>query len=131
MSLVADGPETSTIGRPARALGSSAAISSGTVSTIASAPDDADVQVGDEAQRSAALAGAAVEGDRARLGAAGRAGRQRTVERVELARGERLVLDELEPVRAGASASRSAAIADAPRACGGEGRRPPPPADRR
>ena len=98
MSLVADGPETSTIGRPSRALGSSAAISSGTDSTIAVRPDHADVEVGHEAQRAAALARPAVEGDRAGDGAARRTGRQRTVEHVELARRQLLVLDELEPV---------------------------------
>ena len=99
MSLVADGPETRTIGRPSRALGSSAAMSSGTVSTICVGADHADVEVGNEAERATSLTGTPVERDRARLGAAGGAGRERAVERVELARVERRVLDELEPGR--------------------------------
>ena len=58
--------------------------------------NDADMQVGDEAQCPAALAGTAVESDRARLGASGGTGRHGPVERVEIAGAEGGVFDELD-----------------------------------
>lgn len=59
-------------------------------------PHDADVEVGHEADRPAPLPRAAVERDRARVGAGGGAGRQRPVERVELGRAQVVVLDQLD-----------------------------------
>ena len=57
------------------------------------------MQVGNEAECATSLTGTPVERDRARLGAAGRTCRDRAVERVELARVERRVLDELDTGR--------------------------------
>ena len=64
MSLVADGPLIQVCGR----RGSSRATASGTSATTWSLADDADVPVGQEGERPAALAGAVVEHDRAGLG---------------------------------------------------------------
>ncbi len=64
MSLVADGPLIQVCGR----VGSSRASASGTVPTIRLRTDDADVEVGQEAQRAAALTRTGIEDDRAGLG---------------------------------------------------------------
>ena len=58
--------------------------------------DDADVEVGHECDRAAALALAAVERDRARLGTRRGTGRQGAVEPVELGRREATVFDQLD-----------------------------------
>ena len=81
MSDVADGPETSTTGRPSRALGSSMRdqLRHGLDDLVGAY--DADVEIRDERDRAASLPRAAVERDRARLGARCRAGRERAVQR--------------------------------------------------
>ena len=58
--------------------------------------DDADVEVGDERERAAALARARGEDERAGLGDRDRAAGEHAVERVELARRQAVVLDDLD-----------------------------------
>ncbi len=66
MSDVADGPEMKVTGRrPVRTASPSLRIASGTVPTTCDGPHDADVQVGQQRERPAALALAAVQDDRA------------------------------------------------------------------
>ena len=100
MSEVADGPDTNVSGRPSR---------DGLLEPrdrLWDDPDDllvehhADVQVGHERERAAALGGAAVEDEGAGLGDRDRAAGQGAVEPVELRRPEAAVLDQLDPVRA-------------------------------
>ena len=120
MSLVADGPETSTIGRRSRALGSSAAISSGTDSTIASARITQTWRSGTRLSARRPWPGPPSSAIVPGHGAAGCAGRQRAVERVELARRQ-----TPRPRPARRRSGRNAAIevardADAPRSCSDE-----------
>ena len=98
MSEVAEGPETKVSGRPSRTAGSSLATASGTRPTIWSLAHDADVQVGNEGERPAALAGPAVEHEAAGLGDAGGAAGERAVELVEVVWREAVVLDQLDAV---------------------------------
>ena len=97
MSEVADGPETSVIGRPARAASASRCDGVGHPGDDVAGLDHADVVVGHERQRAAPRARPAVEHDRAGLGDRERAAGQHPVELVERARRERrVVLDELD-----------------------------------
>ena len=123
MSLVADGPETRTIGRP------SACARLERRDQLRHGLDDrfganhADVQVGDEAESSPALPGAAVEGDRARLGARRGTGRDGAVESVEIAGAEIVVLDEFDAGRP----ELTVEIHGDPDAARGRGQREPRP----
>ena len=85
MSEVADGPETSTSGRPVATVLEAADELGHGLDDLA-LPHDADVQVGQQRQRPPTLARPAVEGERARRGARQRAGRQGAVQPVELPR---------------------------------------------
>ena len=113
MSEVALGPETSVIGRPSAAAGASAATASGTDAWMRAASTKQMWQVGHERERAAAAVGAAVEHDRAGLGDRERAAGQHAVEAVELARGDRRIVDESSTPAsscgtAGGTASRAA-----------------------
>ena len=74
MTLVADGPETSTIGRPSRALGASRHELGDRFHDPFGA-NDTDVLVGHEAERPATLTRTAGERECARVRARGRARR--------------------------------------------------------
>ena len=80
MSDVADGPDTSTIGRPVARRRREALEELGHGLDHLVARDDADVQVRHERDRSPSLSRAAVERHVSRVGACGRACRHRTVQ---------------------------------------------------
>ena len=88
MSLVADGPLIHVCGR----VGSRRTSASGTLPDDPVRRHDADVEVGQQAERPSALGGAAVEDDRAGLGDGDRAVRDDPVDRVEVGPGQRRVV---------------------------------------
>ena len=100
MSDVADGPETSTSGRPSLAARLEAAHELGNGLDDLLFPHDADVEIGQQRQRTSPLPRPAVEGDRPGDRAGGGARCERAVELVELLRRKRVVLDELHAGRA-------------------------------
>ena len=100
MSEVAEGPETRVSGRRSRASALRVSIASGRSSTICSSRDDADVEVGDEGERTPPLARAGGEDDRAGLGDREGAAGEDAVEGCRARpRSEPVVDDELEPGR--------------------------------
>ena len=115
MSDVALGPETNVSGRPsARGAGASAAIASGTRRGRRPASTTQTCRSGTSVSARRPLRGAAVEHDRAGLGDRQRAAGEHAVERVEVARRERRVVDDAarRPAR---RAARRAATATAAR----------------
>ncbi len=122
MSLVADGPLIHVCGRvgfePAERLGHAPDDPVGR--------DDADVQVGQEAERPPALAGTGVEDDRAGLGDGDRAVGDDAVDRVEVGRRQRRVVAD-----AGPRPQRSSQVRRDARRDGEPPRRPWPPGPRR
>ena len=85
MSDVADGPETSVIGRPSRAAGASAATASGTAGTTWSARTTQTWWSGTSVSARGPQTGARVEHDRAGLGDRQRAAGEHAVHGVERA----------------------------------------------
>ena len=96
MSLVADGPLIHVWGR----VGSSRAERLGHAPDDLVGRDDADVQVGQQAERPPALGGPGVEDDRAGLGDGDRAAGDDAVDRVEVGPRQRRVVADTVHVRA-------------------------------
>ena len=102
MSEVADGPEMKVIGRAGIAAAASQQPGDGLGDEADDlvVADDAEVVVGQERDRPAALARAAVEDDRPGLGDPQRAGRQHAVAALELVVGQARLAEELDARRA-------------------------------
>ena len=96
MSEVADGPEMKVSGRRWSSASATRASASGRSSTICGSLDDADVEVGDERERAAALGRPGREDDRPGLGDRDGAARDGAVDQVEVAWRQLVVLDELD-----------------------------------